>query len=142
MEKARKKILIIEDLDCVMKSLCLLFNELEKEILLTRNTTIKSVEQGIIAVKEDTPNIILLDHNLGQGDKGLEILENKEISDKIRNKKILILSTSVAVTTCRELTEAYRQKGVEHFPGKDFKNIRNCLNGNCRCYSPLISFLP
>ena len=129
-----KKILIIDDSEPIVDSLILLFEEFaEKEsFTLTRKVPIKSLGQAVSAIKEDSPDVILLDHNLGS-DTGLEVL------DKINIKGVEILSTSISVIISRELTETYRQKGVKHFPGKDFKNIRNCLHGNCGCYSPLIS---
>ena len=117
------KLLIIDDSESIVEVLSLLFEE--EPFVLTRKVPTKSVSQAVYAIEEDAPNIILLDHNLDSG-TGLEVL------DKI-NRNVTVLSTSISVMSSLQLTNAYREKGVKHFSGKNFKDIKKCLDGKCGC---------
>lgn len=111
--------------------------------LLLDNVGITAINSGPVTDKENVsamityyrPDVILLDHNLSDHTTGLDIIE-------IIPKNILVLLTSILVTSSRELTDSYRNIGVHHFPGKIFSEIMKCIEGNCGCYSPLVSFLP
>lgn len=127
----KKRILIIDGNENVVKFFLLLFSALRFTVinsgrLIERADIIKKI-------KHLKPGIIFLDHDLGAKDTGLDIAEI------IPKKNILVLSTSILVSSTRELTDSYRKVGINHFPGKDFDEIMKCIDGNCGCYLPAIS---
>lgn len=130
-----KRILIIDDDESFVITLGLLFAY--KVFTVINSNPITSNNTAIGMIQFYKPDIILLDHQLSnRGDCGLgvaEIITNEGVGD------VLILSTSILVSSSRELTEAYRKTGVIHFPGKTFLGIMKCIEGNCGCYLPAIS---
>lgn len=124
------KILIIDDSDGVIKSRIEGFKAFYEEegrySFLTEDTT-NSVNEAVETIKEVDCNAIFLDHCLtNNGDEGLVIAE------KIKNNGKLILSTTACIS--RTLINLYKEKGVMHFPGKNFIEIKKCLDGECKCY--------
>lgn len=136
--KTLKKLLIVDDDETFTLSMASLLKGCE-EFFVINSQPIKSKEQACFLIKFHSPNIIILDHNLNDC-VGLDVIES--MLRKMAEEKVLILSTGIEVVTSKELTDAYRKAGAHHFPGKTFPEIIKCIEGNCGCYSPLISFLP
>lgn len=128
-----KRVLIIDDSDSIVVALGLLF---ENAGFVVLNSEIMNSEEKIeVAIKMLKPDIILLDHDLGNRLTGLAIARKNLMNG------LLILSTSISVTSSEELTKEYIKAGVDHFPGKTFSEIIKCIEcieGNCGCYLPAI----
>lgn len=78
-------------------------------------------------IKKFNPEIILLDHALGELN-GLKIINTVQ-----KNAPDAIIVSISSIVGGFLLEEDYRKKGVIHFPGKDIKEILNCINKVCLC---------
>lgn len=132
MENIHRRILIIEDSESLVNVITSCFETFYTGFIFLNKEPVISTNEAVKAISENPCDIILLDHDLGSGNEGLEILE--KISNKIKANEVRMLSTSISVITSKDLIKKYRQKGVEHFPGKNFLEIKKCLDDECKCH--------
>ena len=78
-------------------------------------------------IKKFNPEIILLDHSLGELN-GLKIINAVQ-----KNAPAAIIFSISSMVAGSSIEEDYRKYGVVHFPGKDIKKILNCINKVCLC---------
>ena len=135
MGKIHKKILIIEDSDSLVNVITSCFEEFYKDsFVFVNKNPINSIGEAMKTIDKNHCDIILLDHQLtGNGSEGLEIAQ--KITGKIKKDGILVLSTSILVSTSSELISLYKKNGVLHFPGKNFLEIKECIDDKCECYA-------
>jgi len=79
-------------------------------------------------IKKFNPEIILLDHALGELN-GLKIINAVQ-----KNAPAAIIFSIGSMIAGSSIEEDYRKYGVVHFPGKDIKKILNCINKVCLCF--------
>lgn len=120
------KVLIIDDEEsivCVFKELLKIkgFEVADSGVFLSsRLIAILDI------IKKFNPEIILLDHVLGEL-SGLEII--KDVQKNAPDAIIVSISSMVS----EFLEEDYKNCGVVHFPGKNINKILNCINKVCLC---------
>ena len=121
------KILIIDDEEsivCVFKELLEIkgFEVADSGVFLfSRFVEILDI------IKKFNPEIILLDHSLGE-------LNGLKIINAVQKNAPAAIIFSIGSTVAGSLIEEdYRKYGVVHFPGKDIKKILNCINKVCLC---------
>ena len=128
-----KRILIIEDSESLIKATMDCFDVFYRDFIFLNKKPVASVIEALKVINENPCDVVLLDHQLPDNENGgLEIA--RKIAGKIKNDNILVLSTSLMVSTSPEMVSFYKENGILHFPGKIFFEIKDCLNGKCKCH--------
>lgn len=130
----KKRILIVDDLYSIVETTPELIEFFLGNFFSASGIATTSIDEAITAIKNYKPDIILLDHELTiGGNEGLEIA--KIINTSSLKSETVVISTSTLVNSSWELTEEYRKNGVRHFSGKNFDEIKKCLEHKCNCFS-------
>ena len=101
------------------------FIDIAKRIFLDRDDVFcaecRSVKEALDAIDARQPDVMFLDHQLGEdGNEGLEII------DKIKDRGIKVYSTT---TNARE---EYKERGIEVINKWDLKRFNLIINESCR----------
>jgi len=133
MENTHKRILIIEDSESLVKLTIDFFEVFYGDFIFLNNEPVVSVIEALKVINENPCDVVLLDHQLPDNENGgLEIA--RKIAGKIKNDNMLVLSTSVLVSMSQKLINTYRESGVDHFSGKSSRDIKKCIDNECKCH--------
>lgn len=116
VEKPKRKFLFVDDSESTLDNFRDIFPDSEN-VFVVRCT---SVEDVLKAIEDVKPDVLFLDHHLGGGDDGFEVV--KRVG---QNSDLEIIST----TSRTDLIPDYKTMGVKHIMKGDVDGLREIVFG-------------